>query len=38
MRLSSNVTTYWGKKTKAGLGFSETSLKAAIIHLLAGSK
>ena len=34
IRLSNNGTAYWGKKTKAGLGFSKTALKTAINHLM----
>ena len=34
VRLSNNEAAYWGTKTKVGIGFSKTSLKTAINHLI----
>ena len=34
IRLSHNGAAYWGKKTKGGLGFSKTSFKTAVNHLI----
>ena len=34
IRLSKSVAAYWGKKAKGGLGFSKSSLKTAINHLI----
>ena len=34
IRLSNNGATCWGNKTKGGLGFSKTSLKADINHFV----
>ena len=34
IKFSNNGTIYWEKKTKRGLGFSKTSLKTGIDHLM----
>ena len=34
IRLSNNGAAYWQKLTKGGLGFSKTSVKIAINHLI----
>ena len=34
VRLSNNGATYWGKKANGGFGFSKSSIKTAINHLI----
>ena len=34
VRLSNNGSAYWVKKSKGGLGFSKTSLKSTMNHLI----